>query len=146
MGNICRSPLAEGVFEHKADLRGVRDRFTVDSAGTGRWHVGEPPDPRACEIAARNGVLLTGRARRVTRGDFGRFHHLVCMDEYNRRDLARLGAPAGKLRLLLEVDPSAVVREVPDPYYGGDQGFEIVYELIDSACEALLDDLLAGVP
>jgi protein-tyrosine phosphatase len=144
MGNICRSPLAEGLFRHKAGGRGAADRFLVDSAGTGAWHVGERPDGRVRELARRRGVDLDGRARQVTPDDLERFDHLICMDEENLRQLERLGAPGSKLRLLLESDPSSTVREVPDPYYGGRRGFEVVYDLIDSACEALLDELLAA--
>lgn len=143
MGNICRSPLAEGLFRHKARTRGAGGRFVIDSAGTGGWHVGERADGRVREVASRHGVDLDGRSRQVTAEDFGRFDLLVCMDKENRRHLAQLGAPAAKLRLLLECDPAATVREVPDPYYGGRRGFETVYGLVDSACEALLDELLA---
>ncbi len=143
MGNICRSPLAEAIFLRRAELREVADRFVVDSAGTGGWHVGERPDPRAREVAARNGIVLEGHARRVGAGDFRRFHHLICMDDNNRRELERLGAPGERVRLLLEVDPTTPMREVPDPYYGGAGGFDAAYALIDSACEALLDDLVA---
>ena len=142
MGNICRSPLAEGVFEHKAEARGVSERFLIDSAGTGGWHVGERPDSRARAVAARHGVRLPGRARQVNRSDLEQFDHLICMDEDNRRDLVGLGAPPDKVRLLLECDPLAKSREVPDPYYGGSGGFEAIYDLIDSSCEALLDELL----
>ena len=145
-GNICRSPLAEGVFLHKANLRGVAERFAVDSAGTGDWHAGEPPDPRTSAIAAEHGIILSGRARQLTPNDLRRFDHLICMDEANRRALARMGAPQAKVRLLLEVDHWAAVREVPDPYYSGPEGFQIIYKLIDSACDALLDELLAVAP
>ena len=144
MGNICRSPLAEGVFRHQARHRGVEDRFVIDSAGTGDWHVGERPDQRMREVADRRGVVVDGQARQVASDDFARFDHLVCMDEANRRQLERSGAPDAKLRLLLEADPSAPMREVPDPYYGGRRGFETVYDLVDRACAALLDELLAG--
>jgi protein-tyrosine phosphatase len=143
MGNICRSPLAEGLFRHKARGRGAETQFIVDSAGTGGWHAGERADGRVREVASRHGVDLDGRARQVTPGDFDRFDHVICMDDENRRQLEQAGAPDGKLRLLLECDPAAAVREVPDPYYGGRGGFETVYGLIDSACEALLDELLA---
>jgi len=143
MGNICRSPLAEGLLGHKARGRGAETRFVIDSAGTGGWHVGERPDGRVREIANRHGVDLNGRARQVTPQDFDRFDHVICMDDENRRQLEQAGAPAEKLRLLLECDPAAALREVPDPYYGGRRGFETVYDLIDSACEALLDELLA---
>ncbi len=144
MGNICRSPLAAGLFRHKARSRGAGNRFIVDSAGTGDWHVGERPDDRVRELADRHGVDLDGRARLVTPEDVNRFDHLICMDEGNLRRLMHVGAPGSKLRLLLECDPSSTVREVPDPYYGGQRGFEAVYGLIDSACEALLDELLAA--
>ncbi len=145
-GNICRSPLAEGLFLQKADARGVAARFEVDSAGTGDWHVGEPTDARIRRIAARHGITLSGRARQVTLADLRRFDHLICMDESHRAELMRLGAPQRKLRLLLEADPSTSIREVPDPYYGGRDGFETVYRLIDAACEALLDELLTVGP
>ncbi|MHC5006270.1 MAG: low molecular weight protein-tyrosine-phosphatase [Planctomycetota bacterium] len=144
MGNICRSPLAEGLFCHKARGRGVETRFIVDSAGTGGWHAGERADGRVREVAKRHGVDLNGQARQVTPEDFNRFDHVICMDDENRRQLEQAGAPGGKLRLLLECDPAAAVREVPDPYYGGRSGFETVYSLIDSACAALLDELLAA--
>jgi protein-tyrosine phosphatase len=143
MGNICRSPLAEGVFRHQARDRGVGDRFVIDSAGTGDWHVGERPDGRMREVADRRGVAVDGLARQVVPDDFERFDHLVCMDESNRRQLVRFGAPNEKLRLLLDADPSSAVREVPDPYYGPRRGFETVYDLVERACTALLDELLA---
>ncbi len=146
MGNICRSPLAEGLFRHKTETRGVTDRFRIASAGTGGWHVGQPPDPRMREVAARHGVVLKTRARQVSREDFTSFHHLICMDEENHDELIHMGAPRDRLRLLLECDDAAAVREVPDPYYGGAGGFETVYDLVDSACDALLDELLSTPP
>lgn len=141
LGNICRSPLAEGIFLHKLKQRGLDHRFRIDSAGTGDWHAGELPDPRARAIAAKYGIELPSRARQVQREDFDSFHHLICMDESNRRTLRDWGAPGSKLRLMLEVDPAAKLREVPDPYYGGEDGFEYVYRLLDSASEALLAEL-----
>ena len=144
MGNLCRSPLAENLFRHKAAQRGVDGMFIVDSAGTGGWHAGEPPDHRIRDLALAHGVPVAGAARQVKRRDFARFDHVICMDEDNREDVLGMGAPAGKVRLLLECDPQAPLREVPDPYYGGSDGFELVFRLVDSACEALLDELLAG--
>lgn len=143
MGNICRSPLAEGVFKHHATQRGVLDHFEIESAGTGGWHAGERPDPRAIDIALKHGIALDSRARQVARRDFKRFDLLLCMDEDNREHLEAMGAPADKLSLLLEHDPDAPAREVPDPYYGGVDGFMTVYSLVDGACQALLDSLLA---
>jgi len=143
MGNLCRSPLAEGVFRHQAVQRGAADLFLIDSAGTGDWHVGEEADERVRRVAARRGVNLDGTARQVKRRDFRRFDYILCMDEDNREDLLEMGAPAGKVRLLLECDPQAPMHEVPDPYFGDLDGFELVYRLLDSACRALLDQLLA---
>jgi protein-tyrosine phosphatase len=142
MGNICRSPLAEGIFLHRAAQRSVADRFFVDSAGTGDWHVGEAPDERVQRLAARNGVKLDSAARQVRRGDFNSFDHIFCMDEDNREALLEMGAPSTKVRLLLECDPNAPMLEVPDPYFGGEDGFALVWRLLDSACDAVLDELL----
>lgn len=143
MGNICRSPLAECVFRQKAAQRGVVDRFEIDSAGTGGWHAGEPPDLRVQRCAAARGVPITGAARQVHRNDFTRFDLLICMDESNRSHLLEMGAPPEKVHLLLNFDPRSVLDEVPDPYYGGADGFELVFNLVDAACSALLDHLLA---
>ena len=146
MGNICRSPVAEGVFLSKTQRRGVAGRFLVESAGTGGWHAGDRADPRSCEIARQHGVSLEGTARQVIRGDFDRFDHLICMDNDNRDNLFDAGAPPKKVRLLLEFDRDLEVREVPDPYYGGPDGFQEMYTLIERGCEALLEDLLAPAP
>lgn len=142
MGNICRSPLAEGVFRHHAARRGASGRFLVDSAGTGDWHVGEPPDERMVSVARSHGVVLAGRARQVAASDFARFDHLVCMDQSNLDFLEQRGAPEEKLRLLLAADPASARRDVPDPYYGDADGFETVFTLVERACAALLDELL----
>ena len=141
-GNICRSPLAEGVFLHKAHRRGVAEHFQVDSAGTGAWHLGEQADPRARAVAARHDVILPSRARRIRPQDLSGFDHLICMDEDNREVLLEMGARDERVSLLLAFDHAAPIAEVPDPYYGGPDGFETVYRLIDRACDALLDHLL----
>ena len=143
LGNICRSPLAEGVFRSLADARGVGGDFEIDSAGTSGHHSGDPPDTRMCEVAEANGIRLDSRARVVETADFERFDHILCMDERNHASLLARGAPAHKLRLLLSVDPSLAMREVPDPYYGGDDGFHAVYRLVHGACAALLEELPA---
>lgn len=143
LGNICRSPLAEGVFAHLVRARGLDDRFEVDSAGTGAWHIGEPADRRSAAVAARHGVSLDGRARKVEPSDFDRFDLVIAMDRDNLRDLERMvdGSPhRPRLRLLREWDSEAG-DEVPDPYYGGPDGFERVYAMVRRSCEALLDDL-----
>ena len=143
MGNICRSPIAENVFRHKVKQRGVEHLFFIDSAGTGGWHAGEPPDPRARRTATAHSVEMSGVARQIKTGDFDNFDLLLCMDQENLDQLIALGAPADRTRLLLSCDPNARCAEVPDPYYGGPDGFESVFQLIDSACDALLNDLLA---
>ncbi|MBT8092449.1 MAG: low molecular weight phosphotyrosine protein phosphatase [Gammaproteobacteria bacterium] len=143
MGNICRSPTAEGVFRHHVSEAGLTERIVVDSAGTHAYHVGEPPDRRAAAAAERRGVALEGiRARRVSDDDFERFHLIIAMDEDNLSRL-RDQAPAehhGKLRLFLEYSSSGE-REVPDPYYGGAAGFERVLDLVEDASRGLLKTL-----
>jgi protein-tyrosine phosphatase len=152
MGNICRSPLAEGVFAHLAHERGVRDQFTIDSCGTGGWHAGELPDPRARATAARYGIHLTHRARQFEPADLQRFDLLLAMDRANLRALQAAGASPARARLLREFDPSipgALLAgdppEVPDPYYGSGDGFEQVYAMLRGACAGLLDALLADI-
>ena len=138
MGNICRSPTAEGVMRHLLAERGLKDEVEVQSAGTGGWHAGAPPDARSARAAAARGITLEGAARQVTRADFEDFDLLVAMDRDNLADLRAI-APAGtehKVRLLL-----ADGRDVPDPYYGGPHGFENVLDLVETACKQLLDEL-----
>ena len=144
MGNICRSPLAEGVFLHKARERGIHDDFEVDSAGTGGWHAGDPPDHRSIEVAEANGVRLVSRARQVKKRDFEEFDLLVCMDDENARALAHMGCPPEKIKLLMDYHDDSPHDEVPDPYYGGRDGFELMHELIDHAVERLLDRMRPG--
>jgi protein-tyrosine phosphatase len=147
MGNICRSPTAEGVMRRLVAEAGLADRVEIDSAGIGDWHVGRPPDERATEAARLRGLALAGTARQVRPDDFERFELLIAMDRANARAL--LGwAPdeesAEKVRLLREFDPSATDLDVPDPYYGGDHGFETVLDMVEAACRGLLDELRAA--
>ncbi len=146
LGNICRSPLAEGVFRDLVRRAGVEERFVIESAGTGSWHVGEPPDSRATLVAERYGVALESRARQITVEDLGRFDWIVAMDRENLGVLERMAAETGsaaRVHLLREFDPDADGDEVPDPYYGGASGFETVYEMIRRAATGLLDRILA---
>jgi protein-tyrosine phosphatase len=142
MGNICRSPTAEGIFRHLAEREGMLDRMRIESAGIGDWHVGQRPDERAIVHARRRGYDLTAlRARQVTREDFVHFDYILAMDLRNLRDLRAL-APSdyvGCLGLLLDFVPQLGLREVPDPYFGGADGFEKVLELTERACAALLE-------
>lgn len=145
MGNICRSPSAEGVFRNLLAARAPHLAIEIDSAGTHDYHVGEPPDERAIAAARRRGIDLSAlRARTVRASDFTYYDLVVAMDEENLRELRRR-APAsqhGRIRLMMEFVPAAAVRAVPDPYYGGSQGFEQVLDLLEEAAEGLLQQLL----
>ena len=146
MGNICRSPTAEGVFRHHAERTGMHERLVIDSAGTHAYHVGEPADRRARAAAERRGISLEGiYARRVSSADFERFDYIIAMDEDN---LARLHEEAPdeyhhKIRLFLEF-AAVEETEVPDPYYGGAAGFERVLDLVEDASRGLLETLSRG--
>jgi protein-tyrosine phosphatase len=148
LGNICRSPTAEGVMRHLVEAEGLAEAVRLDSAGTGGWHVGAPPDPRSREAARQRGIVVAGAARQVVPGDFHDFDLILAMDGANLRDL-RSAAPAGaaaELRLLREFDaPSAAVGDldVPDPYSGGPDGFDEVLDLVDAACRGLVAELRA---
>jgi len=145
LGNICRSPTAEGVMRHLVSAMGLDERFYVDSAGTAAYHVGERADARAREFARARGITLESRARQFQDEDFTRFDVVLAMDGENLADLRALpGAQdfAGQLRLTLDFDPAAQSgAEVPDPYYGGDRGFEHVLDLCEAACRGLIDHL-----
>jgi protein-tyrosine phosphatase len=148
LGNICRSPLAEGIFIHLARERGVLDRFLIDSCGTGAWHVGEPADHRSIAIGRRYGVKVPSVARQVDAGcDFDRFHWLIAMDRSNANTLIRHGADPAKVRLMRSFDPAMQGRpdrelEVPDPYEWPGDGFDEVYKMLRSSCEGLLESIL----
>ena len=143
LGNIYRSPLAEGVFRGLVAEADLEDRFRVDSAGTGAYHVGEAPDARSVAVALEHGVQLTGLARQVTPKDLQTFDWVVAMDSSNRRALEALAGPEGKgrIRLLREFDPEGPGADVPDPYYGGPEGFEDVFQMVDRACRNLLEEI-----
>ena len=144
LGNICRSPLAEGVMRHRAAERGLEDVLRVDSAGTGAWHVGETPDERSVEVARRNGIRLDGRARQVEASDLHDFDWVVAMDRSNLEKLETMldeARGSATLALLRDFDPEPGDGEVPDPYYGGPGGFDRVYEMVDRSVEAFLDRL-----
>ncbi len=144
MGNICRSPLAHGLFEALVEREGLSDTIIVDSAGTHAYHVGESPDPRSQHTALHHGIdLCHQRARRVSHADFERFDYILAMDQDNYHSLIS-SAPEEhqhKIRLFLEFAPQRREREVPDPYYGGPDGFENVYELVEAAAMGLLSDI-----
>ena len=149
MGNICRSPTAEAVLRAQAALRGLAPRVEVDSAGTHGWHAGEPPDARAQSHGAKRGYDLAPlRARRVQAADFERFDLILAMDRDNLANLLDL-RPAGaetRVELLMRYARRHAVDEVPDPYYGPAAGFERVLDLIEDACDGLLEHLATTTP
>jgi protein-tyrosine phosphatase len=143
LGNICRSPLAEGVFRALVERAGLSGRVEVESAGTTSYHEGEGRDPRAVAVAKRRGIELVGRARQVTKRDLTRFDLILAMDAENLADLRRLAAgsdAAVELRLLREFDAGTEGElDVPDPYYGGARGFEAVHDIVERSCRGLLE-------
>ena len=147
LGNICRSPLAEGLFRHHVERRGLGDRFVIDSAGTGNWHVGSLPHVESRRVARDRGLdISTQRARQIIPADLTTFDWVVAMDSTNHRDILSLpGAEGRSARVLrlLDVLASQVSKDVPDPYFGGPEGFDSVYDLLDEACAAFLDHVLA---
>ncbi|MDX9859502.1 MAG: low molecular weight protein-tyrosine-phosphatase [Rhodospirillales bacterium] len=146
LGNICRSPAAEGVFRALVEREGLADRIACDSAGTGSWHVGKVPDARMRAAAKRRGYDLESlRGRQVTVGDFERFDYVLAMDGENLANLTVLCPPGreGRLGRLLDFAPGAGRRDVPDPYYGGADGFERVLDLVEAGAAGLLADIRA---
>ena len=149
MGNICRSPTAEAVMRAVVAREGLDGEVEIDSAGIGSWHVGEPPDRRSTAAAKARGIVLDGAARQVTAADFDAYDLLLAADEQNvaaLRALAPDDEAAAKIVLLRAYDPAAVAAgdlEVPDPYYGGADGFDHVIDLVETACEGLLSSLRA---
>lgn len=145
MGNICRSPTAEGVFRRVVEARAPQLGIEVDSAGTHDYHVGDPPDSRAVTAAARRGIDLRAlRARQVSPADFERFDLVVAMDRLNRATLLERAPPQfhDRVRLFMEFADGREARDVPDPYYGGPLGFEEVLDLAEEASAGLLDEVL----
>ncbi|WP_068310701.1 low molecular weight protein-tyrosine-phosphatase [Polycladidibacter hongkongensis] len=141
LGNICRSPLGEGIFAHLVHERGLEGQFEIDSAGTGAWHVGKQPDERSIEIAKKHGIDLTGqRARQVSEQDFYRFDTIIAMDRSNLKNLRKIEPKDGTATLQLMLPDGG---DVPDPYYGGRDGFADVFTMVERACTSLLNKLAA---
>ena len=142
LGNICRSPTAEGVFRHLVVQAGLHETIVIDSAGTAAYHAGERPDQRSARAALARGIELGGRARRFEVEDFTRFDYVVAMDRSNRTDLLALAPDStarSKVKLLRDfVDAGPRDADVPDPYYGGPDGFDHVLDICEEACAALL--------
>jgi protein-tyrosine phosphatase len=147
LGNICRSPAAEGVFLHLLAQEGLGHAFQVDSAGTGGWHRGQPADSRMRAAAARRGITLPSRARQIETDDLHRFDRILTMDNDNLaavQALARSVEHRARIEPITSFCPELHINEVPDPYYGGSRGFEQVLDLLEQACAGLLDQLRDG--
>lgn len=145
MGNICRSPTAEGVFTHLVEQQGTRERFLIDSAGTHAYHVGEQPDTRAQQTARQRGIDLSYiRARKFSHNDFDMFDHILAMDIDNFEILLDACPPEhrDKIKLFLDYAPQREERDVPDPYYGGQNGFEHVFDLVEDASRGFYNTVM----
>jgi protein-tyrosine phosphatase len=141
MGNICRSPLAEGIFTHLVEEAGLRDRFSIDSAGTGSWHQGDQPDRRSIATARQHGIDITAqKARRVRTADFDDFDLILAMDGNNVSALRALAPDADNIHLFGDLALGSG-EDIPDPYYGGADGFEAVYARLLAGCRKLLSTL-----
>ena len=139
LGNICRSPIAEGVFREHARRLGVEAKFFIDSSGTGAWHVGEAPHKESQNTTAQHGISIAHqRARQLSPDDIERFDLFIAMDRENQRDILELFDAPDRVRCIREFDEQAESLDVPDPYYGGKAGFAEVYSILDRSCEALL--------
>ena len=147
LGNICRSPAADGIMHHLVEGRGLADDFYIDSAGIGSWHVGQLPDYRMRRCGERHGYVFDHRARQFSAADFDRFDLIAVMDHENYHDVARQARSAADRQKIIRM--SDYLRHhpgqqtVPDPYYGDDRDFEFAVELLEDACEGLLDELTA---
>ena len=147
LGNICRSPTAHGVFQSLVKQRGLERLIQIDSCGTGDWHIGHAPDRRATAEAAQRGYDLSQlRARQVQVRDFDDFDYILAMDKQNLADLRAMcpGGYGGHLGLFLPFDPDSSTDEVPDPYYGGDEGFTRVLDMVEAASEGLLREICSA--
>ncbi|MEM7697113.1 MAG: low molecular weight protein-tyrosine-phosphatase [Verrucomicrobiota bacterium] len=148
LGNICRSPSAENVMRHLAAANGVEHAFSIDSAGTAGYHIGNPPDNRMIEAALERGIEMTGSARQVQPDDFNDFDYVLAMDDENYLDLESVEdqciSPRAKLMRFCDFCVNHIETEVPDPYYGGPEGFEKVLDLLEDGCSEILRQWQAG--
>jgi len=143
LGNICRSPLAEGIFKYQVEEKGLDDKIFIDSAGTSGWHIGDRPDPRSIDVASVNGIVLNSFGRQAIAKDFESFDYIIAMDGENYADLRNLPGSSkegvAKLFLMRDFDDLGKGQDVPDPYYGGDDGFIYVFDLLNRSCKNLLE-------
>ncbi len=144
LGNICRSPTAEGIFQHLVNQRGLQSYFYIDSAGTSAYHIGEPANSKSQWVANQQGVKLHSKARRFEPADLEEFDLILAMDSENYSNIIRLdknGSYAEKIKMMRDFEPKPDSRDVPDPYYGGMDGFQNVFDVIMRSCEGLLDEI-----
>ncbi len=144
LGNICRSPLAEAIFKHKIKERGLEVSFDGDSCGTSNYHIGDPPDQRTIKNASRNGVKINHLGRQLSERDLESFDYILAMDRSNYTNIFRLGNAqeyAAKISMMRKFDPVNTDGEVPDPYYGGERGFQEVFDILDRSIEGFIDYL-----
>ncbi|MCA9129098.1 MAG: low molecular weight phosphotyrosine protein phosphatase [Planctomycetales bacterium] len=147
LGNICRSPAAEGIFQSLVAKRGLENSIGVDSAGTSSYHIGEPADKRMRQAAELRGIELLSRSRMVSPRDLSQFDLIIAMDRNNYRELEALAeGSSGKVRLLSEYLDENWPRDVPDPYYGGEEGFSKVLDMLEAACPRILDEICPESP
>lgn len=143
LGNICRSPMAEAVFKRFVMERGLSNEITADSAGTSRYHIGANPDHRTIACARNNATPIAHKARQVTAADHGQFDYIIVMDQQNLHDtLSILGQPHPGLSLMRSFDDVQESMEVPDPYFGGMEGFQEVYDILNRSCSRLLEHII----
>ena len=144
LGNICRSPLAEGIFRFKVNEKGLKDQFKIDSCGTSDYHIGEKPDERSVANAKKNGVDYMHRGRQLKKSDFYDFHYILPMDDLNLRDIEKLKPQdaTAKVMKMRALDDSDQNGDVPDPYYGGENGFQLVFDILDHSTDKLLEELI----
>tara|TARA_Y100001968_G_scaffold287066_1_gene288183 strand:+ start:477 stop:950 length:474 start_codon:yes stop_codon:yes gene_type:complete len=147
LGNICRSPAAEGIFKQKIKDRDLENLFVVDSAGTGGWHVGNLADPRMRQTALKRGIKLTSRSRKIEKNDLYEFDHILVMDKDNLNAVKslvddKLHPLNSRIELILSYSKNSPLDEVPDPYYGGQNGFDEVLNLLDKAIDELINSLI----
>jgi protein-tyrosine phosphatase len=145
LGNICRSPLAEAIFNHKIKALGLAQKFKSDSAGTSDYHIGELPDERTIKCAVKNGLPINHRGRQVNRTDFRDFDYIIAMDDNNLRNLnnlkVRYNFAEKEIYLMRNFVPEWQGMPVPDPYYGGEEGFDEIYSILDEAIEGFLEQI-----
>lgn len=143
MGNICRSPMGEALLKHHATELGLDD-VHVDSAGVGGWHAGESPDHRMQQTARQYGIIVEGQARKIRKNDLVQFDLILCSDVDILDQVLALGSDRSRTKLMLDYHPERAGEDVPDPYYGGSDGFKDVFEMLNEACRSLVETIRSG--